>query len=124
MALGKDGWIRLVQIVDDSGTPTGGGGGAGSKSAWASNVKNVAVPGTAEQLQSLVAPTGYAIVVKAKSGNTDLVYIGNSQANAQDVTKRVSLSAGQAAVLLVTNANLAWVDAAIAGEGVEAFVEQ
>ena len=122
MPLGKDGWIRLVQIVDNSGNPTGGGGA--SEPAWASAVKTVAVPGTAEVLASLVAPTGFAIVVKAMSGNTELVYIGNSKPNAEGATTRVTLAAGQAVVLLITNANLVWVDAVVAGEGVESFVEQ
>lgn len=121
MPLGKDGWIRLVQNVDDSGNPTGG---LASKATWDSVVKNCAVPGTAEQCTALAAPSGYAIVIKARSTNTEVVYIGKSQAVAQNAAKRVSLAAGQAVVLLVDDASDVWVDAVVAGEGIEAFVEQ
>ena len=67
---------------------------------------------------------GLGIVVKAMSSNTELVYVGNSQANAQSTAKRVSLAAGQAVILYVSNADLIWVDAVVAGEGVETLVEQ
>lgn len=112
--------IVTVKVVD------GGSGGnvVNQTDAWASNVKTVAAPGTAEQCASLAAPVGLGIVVKAMSTNTDTVYIGNSQANAQGATTRVSLAAGQALILYIENANLVWVDALVAGEGVETAVEQ
>lgn len=121
MPLGKDGYIQLFQEVDDSGNPIGPGV---SEGAWASAVKTVAVPGTAEQCASLAAAPGKAIVFKALDSNTDDVYLGNSQANAQNAAVRFSLAAGQSLVLYVTNANLVWVDAAVAAEGICIAVEQ
>lgn len=111
--------IVTVKVVD-------GGGVAPiiQTDAWSSVVKTVAVPGTAEQCTALAAPAGQKIVVKAMSGNTELVYIGNSKANAESTSTRVSLAAGQAAELAIENAELVWVDAVVAGEGIEAFVEQ
>lgn len=111
--------IVTVKVVDGTG-----GQVVVQTDAWASVVKTVAVPGTAEQCTALVAPIGMRIVVKAMSDNAGTVFIGASQADAQDVTKRVSLAAGQAAELAIENANLVWVDAETAGEGIEAFVEQ
>lgn len=119
MALGIAGWVQPVTVVSGSGTTP-----VYQTDGWDSNVKNVAVPGTAVQCSSLVAPVGLGIVVKAKSGNTGLVYIGSSQANAQDTTKRVTLAAGQAVILYVDDADLVWVDGVVAGEGVETAVEQ
>lgn len=119
MALGKDGWIRLVEVVNSSGSPV-----VPQTDAWASGVKTVAAPGTAEQLGSLTAPVGLAIIVKAMSSNEELVFIGNSKANAEGATTRVSLAAGQAVVLYIDDSDLVWVDAVTAGEGVEYFVEQ
>ncbi len=119
MALGISGWVQPVTVVSGGGTTP-----VYQTDDWDSNVKNVAVPGTAEQCPSLAAPVGLGIVVKAKSGNEELVYVGSSQANAQNTAKRVSLAAGQAIILYVENANLVWVDAVAAGEGVETAVEQ
>ena len=121
MPLAKDGWIRIVQNVDDNGNPTGGDI---SESAWASAQKTVAVPGAAEQCGSLAAPAGKGIVFKAKDSNTNTVYLGNSQANAQNASVRFGLAAGQSLILYITNANLVWVDAAVAAEGVDIAVEQ
>ena len=120
MAIGYRGEVQPVTLV--------GGGGGGTPvyqtPGWDSNVKTVAVPGTAEQCAALVAPVGLGIVVKAMSSNEELVYVGSSQANAQSTSKRVTLAAGQAIILYVENANLIWVDAVAAGEGVETIVEQ
>jgi len=121
MPLGKDGYIQLFQEVDDSGNPTGPGV---SEGAWASAVKSVAVPGVAEQCASLAAAPGKAIVFKARDTNTGNVFLGNSQASAQNVATRFLLAAGQSLVLYITNANLVWVDAAVAAEGISIAVEQ
>lgn len=119
MALGIAGWVQPVTVVSGGGTTP-----VYQTDGWDGNVKNVAVPGTAVQCASLVAPVGLGIVVKAKSNNTDLVYIGSSQANAQNTAKRTTLAAGQAVILFVDDADLVWVDGVVAGEGVETVVEQ
>lgn len=121
MPLGKDGWIQLFQEVDDNGNPTGPDV---SEGAWASAVKTVAVPGVAEQCASLVPAPGKGIVFKALDSNTDEVYLGSSQANAQNAAVRFSLAAGQSLILTITNANLVWVDAVVAAEGIAIAVEQ
>ncbi len=121
MALGKDGYIQLFQEVDDNGNPVGPDV---SEGAWASATKTVAVPGTAEQCGALVAPAGKGIVFKAKDSNTDMVYLGNSKANAESSSVRFGLAAGQSLILIITNANLVWVDAVVAAEGLDIAVEQ
>lgn len=119
MTIGYRGEIQPVTVVGGSGEVP-----VYQTDGWDSNVKTVAVPGTAEQCAALVAPIGLGIVVKAMSSNEELVYIGSSQLNAQNTAKRVTLAAGQAVILFVENANLIWVDAVAAGEGVETVVEQ
>lgn len=111
--------VTTVKVVDGGGVSP-----VVQTDSWASAVKTVATPGTAERCATLEAPAGMAIVVKAMSGNTDMVYIGNSKANAEGASTRVSLAAGQAVVLYIENADLVWVDAEVAAEGVEVFVEQ
>lgn len=111
--------ILTVKVVDGGGVAP-----VVQTDTWDSLVKTVAAPGTAERCGSLEAPAGLGIVVKAMSGNTDLVYIGSSKVKAEGATTRVSLAAGQAAVLYIDNSDLVWVDAVVAGEGVEVYVEQ
>ena len=85
-------------------------------------VDTVAAAGTPEQLASLAVPDGLNLVVRARSVNTDVVYVANSSANASG-THRITLNSGDAVLLRVTNANILWIDAAVNGEGVEVFVE-
>ncbi len=119
MAIAINGYVQPVTNVDPSGNAP-----VYQTGSWINRVKTVPTPGTAVQCDALVAPVGLGIVVKAKSDNTELVYVGPSKLDAEDPTKRTSLAAGQAIILYVSNANLVWVDAVVALEGVETVVEQ
>ena len=101
----------------------GSGGGGLNRDSWTHGHKDVTAAGTAEQLPDVTVPNGFSLVVRAKPGNTGNVFYGNSKANAEDVTKRLTFSAGNGVTLRVTNTNLVWVDAALPGEGVEYWVE-
>lgn len=96
------------------------------KVTWVSGQLDVTSDGTAEQLASDVAvPVGCQLTIIAKPGNTGTIYLGNSKANAESTSVRFDgLSAGLAVSLKVNNANLVWVDASVAGEGVSYIVEQ
>lgn len=99
----------------------------GNKSAWIHGQQDVASAGTAEQLSttSVPVPDGCQVTILAKPGNTGTIYAGKSKADCEDTAKRVDgLAAGLAMSLEVTDVNLAWVDAAVSGEGVSWFVEQ
>jgi hypothetical protein len=81
--------------------------------------KTVAVPSTAEQCSSQAIPNGFALIVKANPNNTDNVGIGPTAATADLVTGvPIILEPGSSVRLFVTNANLVWVDAIVANEGV------
>jgi hypothetical protein len=72
----------------------------------------------AVQLGALVVPNGFFLTIKALSSNTKNIYLGNSQANAQAHTTAYILAPGESVRLQITNANLCWIDAQVATEGV------
>ena len=90
---------------------------------WAHDHVYVTTPGTAVQLPSLAIPPGFDLVIRAFTTNTGNVYIGNAKASASLDTKRVTLSAGEAAKLKISDSSLVHVDAAVPDEGIEFFVE-
>jgi hypothetical protein len=144
MALPHDGQVRLVRVIDADGNPVRVfapdadgvnrfavnaliSGGAldptPNRPDFFTDQKNVAVPGTAEQLPSHVIPDGFQLVIQAKKTNTDLIYVSNSQVNAQNPAVAKSLAAGEGIGLFITNSDIAWIDAVVAGEGVEFYAE-
>lgn len=105
----------------------GGGGGTGScpanRASFQDNHQTVPVPGTAVQLQNQAIPNCFTVWVAALDGNTGNIYFGNSAADAQTHTKANVLSAGAFRTLAVTNVSAIWIDADVAGEGVQWLVE-
>ena len=95
-----------------------------NRPSWTHSQKTVGTPGTAEQLADLVVADGFSLVVRAFPDNTGNIFFGNSQANAQSATARIAFSAGNGPTLWVKNANVVWIDAAVAAEGVDYWVEQ
>lgn len=82
-----------------------------------SGQKVVTTAGTAVALGSQVIRGPLAI--KAKSTNTDLIYVGNSGNNDVDSATGYHLSKNEEVVLKsVGNLSEVWVDAAVNGEGV------
>lgn len=127
---------QLQFTLDGSGLPVaggggsssgGGGGGTGScpanRATFQDNHQTVAVPGTAVQLQNQAIPNCFDVWVAALDDNTGNIYFGNSAADAQNHTKANILSAGAFRRLAVTNVNAIWIDADVAGEGVQWLVE-
>ena len=84
---------------------------------------NVTAAGTAEQMASLAIPHGFAVVIKAKPGNTGNIFLGSSKANAESSTLRFTLQPNEKVELKIDNLNLVWLDAATSGEGVEYLIE-
>jgi len=115
------------------GGGVGGAGGAGGsltvlfpllqREAWEHDQVLVPTPGHAEQMPELEVPAGFDLVIRGIPTNTGNVYIGKSEGAASQATKRITLAAGEAVKLRVSNASLVFVDAAVANEGVEYFVE-
>jgi hypothetical protein len=121
MALGKDGHIKLVQNVDDTGAAASSG--VGNRSSFTTFQKNVTTAGTGVNVTAQAVPNGFSVVVKAKKTNTGLIYVGSSKANAENHAVAFSLAANEDIKLQVTNTNLAWIDSDVSGEGVEVITE-
>lgn len=83
----------------------------------------VLIPGTAVQLPNIPIPDGYALVIKALSANAGRVYIGHTAADAQVPANAYSIGINEHASLKITNANLVYLDAAVANDGIEILVE-
>lgn len=93
------------------------------RDAWAHDHVYVDTPGTAVQMPPQEIPPGFDLVVRAFPSNTDDIYVGNTKASASQATKQVTLAAGEVMKLRISDASLVWVDAVVAKEGAEYYVE-
>ncbi len=81
--------------------------------------KTVTTPSTAVQCPAHTIPNGFALVVKARPGNTDLVGVGFSSAEADLVTGTpFELAPGESVRYYVDDSSRIWIDALVATEGV------
>ena len=94
-----------------------------NQAAFETNQLNVTVAGTGENLQAQAIPNGFAVAIKAKSGNTNSIWVGDSKANSENHAIAFELKAGEVMKLYITNVNLVWIDASVTGEGVNWVVE-
>lgn len=83
----------------------------------------VGVVGEPKQLPPQAIPTGYGVVVKAMHTNTGEIYVSNSKYNVKDPNRRAVFEKKDGTILQVDNTDLIWIDASVAGEGVEWWVE-
>ena len=95
--------LATVKVAETTPTPS---------STFNGGQKTVSTPGTCEKLHSDTACI--AVLVKALSANTGLVYVGGSGLSQDEV----ELNAKEAVVLGINNLNKVYVDAINAGEGV------
>lgn len=124
-AVGDPLTTRDNHAVGDPLPVTGGGNvPVPNRNAWAHGQQRCAVPGTAVQLPNVPVPDGFALAIRAIPGNTDNIFLGNSQANAQNPALRLTFARGTGPSLYITNANLVWLDAVVVGEGIDYWVEQ
>jgi len=79
---------------------------------WVAGAKAITTAGTPEQITATSTPIK-CIVIKAKAGNTGIVYVGNS-----NTTEVFELSAKESITIPIDNLNKIWIDAAVNGEGV------
>lgn len=87
----------------------------------------VSAPITGASLPDIPIPDNFSLIVRATVGNIGQVYIANSVANAISSAipgNRNTLSAGDAAKLYVSNANLVAVAGSTSGNTVDILVEQ
>jgi len=86
--------------------------------------KDVATAGTPEQLDDFPIPAGFKLTVIARTGNTDVIYLGKNKGDCANNKRRFDgLETGIAVSLRVKNASAVWVDAEVSGEGVSWIVE-
>lgn len=95
-----------------------------NRPSWYHDKTTVTAPGTAEPLETLVIPDGFTLVVRALVGNTGNIFLGQTKALAEDAARRLPFSKGNGLTLNIKNTNQVWVDAAVADEGVDFWVEQ
>ena len=122
--LPRNGWVQPVE-----GTPGGipipvsGGGVPANRSNFATNQKTVTTPGTAVQLQTQAIPDGFTVFLRAFPGNTGKIWVGDSQANAQNHALAEALEGGAFNTIALTHVDELWIDADVAAEGVSWLVE-
>ena len=96
----------------------------GNLTTFQTGQKDVATAGTPEQLDDFPIPAGFKLTVIARTGNTDVIYLGKNKSDCANNKRRFDgLDAGIAVSLRVKNASAVWVDAAVSGEGVSWIVE-
>lgn len=83
----------------------------------------VPIPGTAVQLPNILIPDRYKLVIKAISGNAGRIYLGHTALDSQTPALAYSLGPNEHVDLGLTNANLVYIDAAVANDGIEIVVE-
>ncbi len=88
--------------------------------------KTLSAASTAEQIMtsSIKIPDGYAVTIIAKPGNAGIIYIGKSKGDTESTQRFDGLDAGLAISLHITDINLIWVAASVAGDGVSWIVEK
>lgn len=86
--------------------------------------KNVVTPLTAVQIGTAEVRSGLEVCVKAKDTNTGKIGLGDSATNALlNGTSFFSLLPGQSLTVRIDSLSELWIDAAVAGEGVELIYE-
>jgi len=83
------------------------------------------VAGTAEQPTTFPVPDGIEVVILAHRDNVGIIKVGNSAANAQAAAGvgNIPLAQNQSVSFQLTNPNLLFVDATVAGERAIVFFE-
>ena len=98
-------------------------GGAENAVDWDHDHCIIATPGEPKQLSPMLIPDGMEVVVRALPKNAGDVYVGKSKDLVKNVNKRIELEKKDHTNMRVQNTNMIWVDAAIAGEGVDYWCE-
>jgi len=83
----------------------------------------VAEPTNPVQIKPLFIPPGYELVIRALPDNTGYIFIGRTKELVLNDTRRIALTKNTGTELKINNANLVWVDAEVAGEGIDYWVE-
>ena len=115
----------MLEYIGDragGGAGSGTGGAVQNMSSFIVSDMDVTAASTAEQLPSVSIPDGFALLIKAKPGNTGNIYHGESKLKAE--AHKATMQSNESYEYKVTNANLIWIDAATSGEGIEYAVEQ
>ena len=87
-------------------------------------VVGVSVPGTAEQIVQRFIPDGLEVVITARVGNGDKMYVADSQANAQTTSTRKVLEPGQSTNLRINDTSKIWIDAESASDRLEITIQR
>lgn len=80
--------------------------------------------GTAEQLANIAVQPGCEVLIKANRGNTGYIYLAQSKAIAEDTTRSLELSPGEAVSLRLINLRMIWATSSVNGEGIVYAIEK
>lgn len=97
--------------------------GSTNRPTFAQGQLRPAAAGAAEELPAQPVPNGFAVFVRAFVDNDDFVYIGNSEANAENPAVGSPLEPGGFAFFYLTDINPIWVNSLTTGDGVYWYVE-
>ena len=116
---------RVKSKINDIVTTSEGITSESNKDTVLTSEFDVTTAGTGVNFASQVIPDGYEVKIKAKSTNTDKVYIGSSEAIAEgkEALGAESLSPKDSITLKISNLNLLWIDSEVSGEGVTILSE-
>lgn len=118
---GPQGVSTSARIVSPSGEIIN------NKSALSTGRTVVTTSGTPVNLSSITIPFGKSIIIKALKTNSGQIRLADSSAEADvdlGANDSFSLFAQESVELLLTNANIIWIDATVNGEGITFVVEQ
>lgn len=95
-----------------------------NKSSFSAEVVNVPSAGTPVNPASIAVPDGLSVTFRAVVANKSKdIYIANSALNCADAAKRITLHAGDAIAMFITDPNIVFVDASSNNAKVEVFSE-
>lgn len=118
----------LINTLNNLAGAIGGGSAPGvtlqNPAGMTTFVVRVAIAGTPQQLPDVKIPYRQMLVIKGRPNNTNAVFVAKSLAEASNPSMRYPLLQNEPVEYEIRNANVVWVDAVTAGDGVVCTVEQ
>ena len=87
-------------------------------------VLGVSIAGTAEQVATRYIADGLEVVITARVGNSDKMYVADSQANAQSTSTRKVLEPGQSTTLRINDTSKLWINAESTSDRLEITIQR
>lgn len=115
-----------IPISPSNPLPVTGGGGGGvtnQPNLTTFRITIGATPATGVQGPSVAIPNGVAVLIRASLDNQGRIFVGGTQAEAEDQTTASELDPGDAIWYFVTNATAIWISGEFQDDNVRCTVE-